>query len=214
MTVAADRIDLVRQLAHEMQAPITSLELQVRALKDQCPGNDLAESCLIEIESMKRLLTSFLELDGPALEPVPTQLAPVLGAIRARFRPIADNAGLELHMDGEELAALCDRRATERILSNLVDNAIKFSAADGRVRVNARAVSGKIEIEVRDNGIGIAGGARAHVFEPFYRVDRQTPGSGLGLAICQRLARAQRGTLRCESELGRGSSFLLTLPAA
>jgi signal transduction histidine kinase len=213
MTTAADRSEMMRQLAHEIQAPITSLELRLLALKQELPGNELAESCLQEIASMKRLVTSFLELDAPALAPTSSALAPVFAAVESRFRPIAEAAGVGLYMDDGGLTAVCDARASERILSNLVDNAIKFSRGKGRVDVAARAKSGSIDIEVRDDGIGLTADASARVFEPFYRVDREAPGTGLGLAICKALAEAQHGSIRCESELGGGTSFVLTLPA-
>ena len=123
-------------------------------------------------------------------------------------------------MDCGSASAVFDARATECILANLVDNAIKFSRDSGTVYVFARsrAHNGSVELEVRDEGIGIATEARALVFEPFYRVNRELAGQevagfGLGLAISKRLAEAQRGSLYCKSDLGRGSSFILTLPA-
>ena len=211
-------VDLTRQLAHEIQAPLTSLELQLRKLSEQWPESELAADCLEEIASLKRLVTSYLELGTPEpskLAPRALELAPVFHAVEKRFRPIAAARNVKLQMECGSASAVFDARATERILANLVDNAIKFSRDRGTVHVVARAhaPNGSVELEVRDEGIGIATETRALVFEPFYRVNREVSGAGLGLAISKRLAEAQRGSLHCESDLGRGSSFILTLPA-
>lgn len=208
--------DLTRQLAHEIQAPLTSLELQLRKLSEEQPGSELATSCLVEIESLKRLVTSFLELgaSGPRERPsAALELASVFHVVEKRFRPIAAQRNVKLKIECGSVSALCDAGATERIVSNLVDNAIKFSKNGGTVEISARAHDGCIEVEVRDEGIGIATEARARIFEPFYRVHREIAGFGLGLAISKRLAEAQRGSLQCKSGLEGGASFVLTLPA-
>ena len=211
-------VDLTHEFAHEIQAPLTSLELQLRKLSEQLPERELAADCLEEIASLKRLITSFLELgalEPPELGPSALQLAPVFRAVEKRFRPIAAARNVQLQVDYGSASAVFDARATERILSNLVDNAIKFSRDRGTVYVfaRARAHNGSVELEVRDEGIGITTEARSLVFEPFYRVNREVSGAGLGLAISKRLAEAQRGSLHCESHLGHGSSFILTFPA-
>lgn len=206
-------VDLTRQLAHEIQAPLTSLELQLHKLREALPESDLAESCLEEIASLKRLVASFLELDALELQPRPGELAPVLRRIDERFRPIADAKQVALRIDSGSVRASFDARATERILANLVDNAIKFSSEAGRVDVRARVEDDAVEVEVKDRGIGIPTETQPLVFEPFYRASRETAGSGLGLAIAKRLAEAQQGSLHVKSEPGRGSSFVLTLPA-
>jgi signal transduction histidine kinase len=104
-----------------------------------------------------------------------------------------------------------DRRAAERALSNLLDNAIKFSPGGGEVRVVAQADEAGIRIAVEDGGPGIPREDQERIFAPFVRLDRELPGSGLGLSIARALAEAQGGTLTVESEPGRGSRFLLTL---
>ena len=207
--------DLTRQLAHEIHAPLTSLELQLRKLSEQRPESELATTCLEEIASLKRLVTSFLELS--ATEPGQRaaralELAPVFDVVQKRFRPIAAQRNVKLRVDCGSVSAVFDTGTTERILANLVDNAIKFSIDGGTVEISARAHNDSVEVEVRDEGIGIAIEARAHIFEPFYRGHREISGFGLGLAISKRLAEAQHGSLHCKSVLDRGSSFILTLP--
>ena len=152
---------LTRQLAHEIQAPLTSLELQLRKLSETRPESELVADCLEEVESLKQLVTSFLELgtpEPPELAPSALELAPVFHAVEKRFRPIAAARNVKLQMECGSASAVFDARATERILANLVDNAIKFSRDRGTVHVfaRARAPNGSVELEVRDEGIGIA----------------------------------------------------------
>lgn len=208
-------MDLPRELAHEIQAPLTSLELRLVKLCDTLPQSELAQDCLRELDALKRLVVDFLALDAPEVEPSLGALGPVFSALEKRFLPIASARRVTLVVDGSGARdAVFDRGALERVLTNLVDNALKFSAVDGVVHLRARGDDGRVELEVRDEGAGIAPEAREHIFEPFYRVDREAPGHGLGLAISKRLAEAQGGSLRCDSELGRGSSFIVTLAAS
>ena len=206
-------MDLTRQFAHELQAPLLSLELQLQRLLEHVPDRELAQSCLDEVEALKRLVSQTLELATPALELHPLDLAPVIERLAQRFRPIAEARGVVLSMSTHPVSCFADASATERILSNLIDNAIKFSESNGRVDLIIRTSDDSVELEVRDEGVGIAEDARERIFEPFYRVNRELTGAGLGLAISRRLAQAQHGTLRPQSGTDRGSAFVLTLPA-
>ena len=115
-----------------------------------------------------------------------------------------------------------DGGAIARCLENLVSNAIKYGATGGWLRVSASSVAGKhrpeVAISVEDHGCGIASSELRRIFEPFYRgtlaLDSQIHGTGLGLSLARRLARAMKGEIQVESELGKGSRFTLTLPAA
>jgi two-component system phosphate regulon sensor histidine kinase PhoR len=109
-----------------------------------------------------------------------------------------------------------DAEGLLRLLSNLLDNAVKYNRAGGTVRVRATAVEGEAVIEVADTGIGIAAAHRDRIFERFYRVDkgraREEGGTGLGLAIVKHVAQAHGGRVEVESELGRGTTFRVRLP--
>jgi len=115
-----------------------------------------------------------------------------------------------------------DGGAIARCLENLVSNAIKYGATGGWLRVSASSVAGRhrpeVAISVEDHGCGIASSELRRIFEPFYRgtlaLDSQIHGTGLGLSLARRLARAMKGEIQVESELGKGSRFTLTLPAA
>jgi signal transduction histidine kinase len=111
-----------------------------------------------------------------------------------------------------------DREALAGALLNLLHNAYKYSGAEKRIELRADARNGGVDIEVEDHGVGIGKRDRKRVFDRFYRVDnlltRQTEGSGLGLSISRRVVEAHGGKLTVKSELGKGSTFTIHLPAA
>ncbi len=113
---------------------------------------------------------------------------------------------------------LADREAIHQVFSNLIDNALKYGASGGRIVLGARAVPHAVEFFVGDFGAGIASEHLPRLFERFYRVDkarsRESGGTGLGLAIAKHIVLAHGGSIRAESELAHGSTFLFTLPTA
>ncbi|MGB8114907.1 MAG: ATP-binding protein, partial [Candidatus Sulfotelmatobacter sp.] len=113
---------------------------------------------------------------------------------------------------------LADREAIHQVFSNLIDNAMKYGASGGRIVLGARAVPHAVEFFVRDFGAGIPSEHLPRLFERFYRVDkarsRESGGTGLGLAIAKHIMLAHGGTIRAESELAHGSTFLFRLPIA
>jgi two-component system phosphate regulon sensor histidine kinase PhoR len=116
-----------------------------------------------------------------------------------------------------ELTANADFNRIDQVLANLVDNAIKYGRAQGKVIVGGKKLDdGKIEISVQDDGPGIPPESLGRVFERFYRVDkarsREQGGTGLGLSIVKHIVQAHSGDVRVESELGKGATFFFTLP--
>jgi signal transduction histidine kinase len=109
-----------------------------------------------------------------------------------------------------------DREKLQQILTNMLSNAVKYTAPEGQVRLSVTDAADHVSIHVRDSGRGIADDQLENIFVPFVRVDtgyaRTTEGTGLGLAISRDLARAMRGDLTVESRLGVGSTFTLRLP--
>jgi two-component system, OmpR family, phosphate regulon sensor histidine kinase PhoR len=153
------------------------------------------------------------------------------------FREIARNHGIELeikdlptphsqshnsstqHLPANHLPpVLADREAIHQVFSNLIDNALKYGASGGRIVLGARAVPNAVEFSVQDFGAGIASEHLPRLFERFYRVDkarsRESGGTGLGLAIAKHIMLAHGGSIRAESDLAHGSTFLFTLPTA
>jgi two-component system phosphate regulon sensor histidine kinase PhoR len=146
------------------------------------------------------------------------------------FREIARTQNVDLHIaetsgkNGNEgsveslPAVRADREAIHQVFSNLIDNAMKYGRSGSRVVLGARIAKRGVEFYVQDFGAGIASEHLPRLFERFYRVDkarsRESGGTGLGLAIAKHIMLAHGGSIRAESELNHGSTFLFTLPIA
>jgi two-component system phosphate regulon sensor histidine kinase PhoR len=166
-----------------------------------------------DLLDLSRLETGEMRFDPEAL-----QLSPFCASVLELVRPRA--ALKQIVLDGdvpERLRALCDRRALEQILVNLLDNAIKFTPVGGRVTLLGDGLGPSVMLSVVDTGLGILPQHQTRIFERFYRVDpgrsREAGGTGLGLAIVKHLAQALHGEVGVESS-GKGSRFWLKLPSA
>jgi two-component system phosphate regulon sensor histidine kinase PhoR len=147
----------------------------------------------------------------------------LLGDIVDSMRPIAARKMISLELDTSpaHTEVFCDSQAIYQILSNLLDNAVKYTPEGGIITVGSRPFTDnsgarRVEVFVRDTGAGIPPEDLPRLFERFYRVDkarsRELGGTGLGLAIVKHLVRAHGGEVSVESQLGQGSTFLFTLP--
>jgi len=133
------------------------------------------------------------------------------------FQAPAEAKGLVLECDcPEPISVYGDMRLIQRMVANLLDNAIKYTPADGRIDVTVSSgADDTVEIAVKDSGPGISGQDIDHIFERFYRCDpsRSQTGTGLGLSFARAVARAHNGEIAVSSTLGEGSRFTVTLPA-
>jgi two-component system phosphate regulon sensor histidine kinase PhoR len=146
---------------------------------------------------------------GPAAEQV-------IGLLRAKVDEKRQRVVLEVPADGFSVRA--DRQALEQVLTNLIDNAVKYCPMGTAITVRARRDDGLARIEIADTGPGIEQGHQPRLFERFYRVDggrsRDMGGTGLGLSIVKHLVEAMRGAVGVESVPGKGSLFWFTLHLA
>ena len=167
---------------------------------------------------MDRLINSILRLSREGrrtLVPVPVDLVELASAIRDGFRHRLTELGAEIEVTMPMPPIVTDRLALEQILSNIVENAVKYlqPGRPGRIAVSARAEGRRVIIDVTDNGRGIAPADRERIFELFRRSGTQDqPGEGLGLAHVRALAYRIGGVIDCISELGAGAIFRLSLP--
>ncbi len=147
----------------------------------------------------------------------PTDLAALTAELASNFRSACEKAGLRLVVDCPPLPepVFVDRDMWEKVVLNLVSNAFKFTL-EGEVVVRLGPVGGAVELSVRDTGTGIPAGELPRIFERFHRVDgargRTHEGTGIGLALVQELVRLHGGSVRAESTLGRGSTFVVSVP--
>jgi two-component system phosphate regulon sensor histidine kinase PhoR len=128
------------------------------------------------------------------------------------------DSGVDLQYAGApDATVMVDPDAMNQVFGNLIENAMKYGRSGKRIRVGAKQLDEKIEFFVEDFGPGIASEHLERIFERFYRVDkarsREAGGTGLGLAIVKHIVQAHGGTIRAESELGSGTTFLFTLPS-
>jgi heavy metal sensor kinase len=221
-----DKHRLIADASHELRTPLAVMrsELDVSLWTDELPGDARAvlESAREEVDRMSRTVDNLLTLaqvDEGRLELLPARVdlhEAIESAVRP-LRPLAAAKRVRIVVDGEPYEVQADPQRIHQALTNLVENAIKFSPPDGEVRIAAWRGGEEVGVTVRDQGPGIPADAQAHVFDRFYRVDRarsrEVGGSGLGLAICDEVAGAHGGRVWLDSEEGRGSSFTLALPA-
>jgi len=235
--VEKTRRDFIANVSHELRTPLTSIQGYSETLLDSASDNSGPTREFLEIirknaARMSRLTEDLLTLarvesGETRFEPEPVPPIELLHDAEESFREIARGQGVELQIiDGaggdspiEAFApVLADREAIHQVFSNLIDNAMKYGRAGGRIVLGARPARRGIEFYVQDFGAGISSEHLPRLFERFYRVDkarsRESGGTGLGLAIAKHIMLAHRGSIRAESELNHGSTFLFTLPNA
>ena len=150
----------------------------------------------------------------------PLQISMMLNQVRAAFRAQAAQRHISLDIEPcEELPLVsADALRLHQVLSNLIENALKFTPERGRITLSAQETNGDVEVIVRDTGVGIDPGEHEKIFDRFYRIKRgeqvEDKGSGLGLAICREIIRLHGGKIWAESNLGKGAAFHLTLRVA
>lgn len=222
------RRDFVANASHELQTPLTAIRGFAETLLANPVEPDEAKAQLEVIlrnaERLGNLIRDMLELSRiesrrVPLEPGEIDVVRLTGALLQDMGPRFRERSLAAAVDVEEAApAWADRRAVEQVLTNLLDNAAKYTDPGGRIRVEIGRVGDSVRVRVGDTGIGIPERDRARIFERFYRVDkarsRALGGTGLGLAIVKHLVQTMGGDIYVESEPGKGSTFTFTLPRA
>ena len=237
--VEKTRRDFIANVSHELRTPLTSIQGYSETLLDSGSDNTGPNREFLEIirknaARMARLTEDLLTLarveSGETrfdTEPVPP--IELVHDAEESFREIARSHEVDLQIvetGSVSVDALpsvrADREAIHQVFSNLIDNAMKYGRSGGRILLGARpaprGIQFGVEFYVQDFGAGIASEHLPRLFERFYRVDkarsRESGGTGLGLAIAKHIMLAHGGSIRAESELGHGSTFLFTLPTA
>jgi PAS domain S-box-containing protein len=221
--------DFVSTVSHELRAPLTSIYGFAETLlrRDVLFGEPERQTFLGYIASEAQRLTSIvdtllgvarLEAGDLQVELVPTDLRAVVSEVVTSVRQTSDVNGHKfvLHLPEEPLAASADREKLSQILTNLLDNAVKFSPGGGTVTVEAHRRSGHVEVRIVDEGQGIPEAERERIFSKFHRAEssRGSGGAGLGLFIARGLVSAMGGRIWVDSVEGGGSSFAFELPLA
>ena len=221
--------EFVANMSHELRTPLNSSLILARLLADNKEGSltpeqvKFAETIYAAGNDLLALINDILDLakiEAGKLDVRPTKVAvrPVVEGLERAFKPIAAAANVALHMrvdDDVPVTLFTDVQRLEQILRNLLSNALKFTS-EGEVTLDVRRDGDHALFVVRDTGIGIPAEHQTTVFDAFQQVDgaatRKRGGTGLGLSISRDLARLLGGSIRLESEVGRGSTFALRLP--
>jgi two-component system, OmpR family, phosphate regulon sensor histidine kinase PhoR len=221
------RRDFVANASHELKTPVAAVRVLAETLLTALPedpeaGRRFAERIGREAERLDVLVRDLLDLsrvERGTLDIEPVDLVGLVKEVAGGYTDLAEERRVRLQTELRPQVSLRgDRAQLGLLLSNLVDNALRHTSAKGTVWVRLEASESRATLEVADTGDGIPAGELPRIFERFYRVDkaraRQTGGTGLGLAIVRHVAEAHGGTVRVDSELGRGSTFTVTLPVA
>ncbi len=221
--------DFIANVSHDLKTPLTSIQGFARAIQDGTAQSEaeLAQAAnVIESESdrMHRLIQALLTLTkmdaGMAdFKMRPMEITPLLQAAKHNFTPRAEAMGIQFTtaFSGLPVKVMGDPDRLMQVLDNLLDNALKFTEAGGRVTLTSQVTGEDLQIHVIDTGQGIPAEEQKRIFERFYQVDKARPGGevrgyGLGLSISQQIVAAHGGTLSVTSQPGEGSRFVVKIP--
>jgi len=226
----AARRDLIAAVSHDLRTPLASIRAMTEALADGVVSDEetterYLTSIRREVEGLSTLIDDLFELAkldsgylNQGLQAEEISIPDLISDTLESMRPQAERKGVHLTgSGGAELAPVTgETQKIQRVLTNLISNAIRHTPADGTVSLAARATEEGVQVEVADTGEGIAPSDLPRVFERFYRGERSrsraTGGAGLGLAIAKGIVEAHGGRIWVESQPGRGTKFSFVLP--
>jgi two-component system phosphate regulon sensor histidine kinase PhoR len=222
------RKDFVANVSHELRTPVTAVRSAVETLRHTLERDPTASARFVDMidrnaQRLGTLVEDLLDLSRiesreyhPDLQPLGLRPAAeqVIGMLRGKSEEKKIRLTLEIAADGP--AVMGDARAVEQVLTNLIDNAVKYCPVGTSIAVRSRVGEGVVRVEVADTGPGIEPRHQTRLFERFYRIDggrsRDMGGTGLGLSIVKHLVEAMSGAVGVESAPGHGSTFWFTLP--
>lgn len=219
------RSEFVLRASHELRTPVTGMHMAFGLLQErlrfpeESREADLLTTVNEEMQRLMQLINDLLNFSRyqnglQKLTLAPCLLEELLEQARDRFSEQAQRQGVDLLLEIQApLPRLhADRAQLERVLDNLIDNALRHTASDGQIRLQARRHGERVIVSVEDNGEGIVYGQQARIFEPFVQVGRKKGGAGLGLALCKEIVQLHGGRMGVYSRPGQGTQFYLALP--
>ena len=223
-TLLTEIKEMSDNIAHDLRSPITRIrgiaEVTLTTGKSLSEYESLAASTIEECDRLLDMINTMLMISKTesGVDKLSREEIDLVGLVREAcelFEPTAEDKGVTLSYDVPNRSPLIgDTRMIQRLLSNLLDNAIKYTPSGGSVKVSGYENDAQVVVAVKDTGIGISPDDLPRVFERFYRCDqsRSQAGIGLGLSLARAIARAHGGDIMATSIPGRGSTFTVTLP--
>lgn len=213
--------EMARKVAHEIKNPLTPIQLSaehiLKVYDDQHPDFErvLKESIsyiISEVENLRRIAQEFMTIareSGPIKEKF--DLKELITEIIQPFKmTLIDRLEISFKYSGQNFFLVGDRGKVKVVIRNILINAIEAIKGRGRIEINLRENDQEIELEIKDTGGGIPPEILSHIFEPYFST--KDKGTGLGLAICKRIIEEHQGTLRLESQVGKGTKVTITFP--
>jgi len=224
-TLVTEIKEMSDNIAHDLKSPIARIrgmaEVTLTTGKTLGEYENMAAGTVEECDRLLDMINTMLLITKAEsglyqLDEQKVDMARLVREACDLLEPVAEDKGLSLSCDTPDACPLvADRRMLQRIITNLLDNALKFTPSGGAVKVSVFEKDVReVIVAVQDTGIGIPPGDLPHVFERFYRCDqsRSQPGTGLGLSLARAFARAHQGDITVTSSLSGGSTFTLTVP--
>lgn len=218
------RSEFVLRASHELRTPVTGMHMAFGLFRERAKfPEDSREADLLDTvnEEMQRLMQLINDLlnfsryqNGlQKLTLGPCSIEDLLEQAHGRFAGTAAEKGIELlvEVQGPLPRLQADQAQLDRVLDNLIDNALRHTATGGQIRLQARRHGERVIISVEDNGEGIAYGQQGRIFEPFVQVGRKKGGAGLGLALCKEIVQLHGGRMGVYSRPGQGTQFYMAL---
>ncbi|WP_201169326.1 KinB sensor domain-containing domain [Pseudomonas sp. S31] len=219
------RSEFVLRASHELRTPVTGMHMAFGLLRErvkfppEARENDLLETIGEEMQRLTQLINDLLNFSRyqsglQKLELAPCAIDELLDRAQLRFAEQAGNKQIELvkALEGPLPRIQADVAQLDRVLDNLLHNAIRHTPSGGHIRLHARRHAERVIISVEDNGEGIAYGQQGRIFEPFVQVGRKKGGAGLGLALCKEIVQLHGGRMGVFSRPGQGTQFYMALP--
>ncbi|MFJ3486728.1 KinB sensor domain-containing domain [Pseudomonas sp. NPDC090202] len=219
------RSEFVLRASHELRTPVTGMHMAFGLLRERVdfPADsremDLLDTVNEEMQRLMQLINDLLNFSRyqnglQKLTLAPCDVSELLNTARDRFADAALEHDVMVQLDMQEpLPRLqADKAQLDRVLDNLLDNALRHTPQSGLIRLQARRHGERLIISVEDNGEGIAYGQQARIFEPFVQVGRKKGGAGLGLALCKEIVQLHGGRMGVYSRPGQGTQFYMALP--
>ncbi len=221
----AELREVTQNIAHDLRSPLTRIrgvcETTLRSEASVEEYRDMAATVIEEADRLVNMINIMLdiaEMDSGAVSiaRTPVDLNELIADVAELYEPVADDKDIVINVESGARNALIrgDAPRLQRVFANLLDNAIKYTPAGGRISLEMQADTESVRISIKDSGIGMDSETRKRAFDRFYRGDpsRSLPGNGLGLSLARAFVRAHNGDITAESIPGHGTVFSVVLP--